>query len=110
MKDVAIDLEELSDAEFVAKYNKTKEEIKAALGESVAGDDHVNRNEKLKRMGAKPLSILDKFKIMPSQAKAMTKGDSEDDLLHYNKMKSTNEDAQFNEDMVQMRRIAGLIK
>ena len=110
MKDVAIDLEELSDAEFVAKYNKTKEEIKAALGESVAGDDHVNRGEKLKRMGAKELSTLDKLKIMPSQLKAFAKGDSEDDLLHYNKMKSTNKDAQFNEDMIQMRRIAGLIK
>jgi hypothetical protein len=82
--------------------------MRAALAEGF--DDHVNKDEKLKRMGAKELSTLDKLKIMPSQIKAFTKGDSEDDLLHYNKMKSTNEDAQFNEDMIQMRRIAGLIK
>lgn len=52
------------------------------------GSDHVNRDEKLKRMGAKPLSTLDKLKIMPHQAKAMTQGDSEDDLVNYNKMKA----------------------
>ena len=109
VKDVAIDLKQLTDAEFVAKYNKTKEEIKAALGENV-GDDVVNRDVKMKRMGAKPLSIADKFKIMPSQAKAMTRGDSEDDLLHYNKLKSktTNEETEFNEAIEQMRKIAGL--
>jgi hypothetical protein len=108
MKEVDMDLTELSDEEFQAKYNKSKEEMKAALAEGY--EDHVNKDEKLKRMGAKELSTLDKLKIMPSQMKAFAKGDSEDDLLHYNKMKSTNEDAQFNEDMIQMRRIAGLIK
>lgn len=120
VKDVAIDLKQLTDAEFVAKYNKTKEEVKATLGEDqynddysmeeAVGDDVVNRDVKMKRMGAKPLSIADKFKIMPSQAKAMTKGDSEDDLLHYNKLKSktTNEEAEFNEAIEQMRKIAGL--
>jgi hypothetical protein len=100
MKDVAIDLEELSDAEFVAKYNKTKEEIKAALGESVAGDDHVNKDEKLKRMGAKPLNFLDKLKTIPRGIKAIAKDEPEDDVSLYNK--------QFDEDIEQMRRIAGL--
>lgn len=99
VKDVAIDLEQLSDAEFKQKYGKTKEEIKAALGESSVGDDHVNRDEKLKRMGAKPLSVLDKLKTIPQGAKAWAKGDSEDDLVLYNKSKSSLEE---------MRRLAGL--
>jgi hypothetical protein len=38
--------------------------------------------------------------MMPRQAKAMAKGDSEDDLVNYNK--------QFNEEIAQMRKIAGL--
>jgi hypothetical protein len=100
VKEVEMDLKDLSDAEFVAKYKKTKAEMKAALSEGM--EDYVNRDEKLKRMGAKELSVKDKLKIMPSQAKAMAKGDSEDDLVHYNK--------QFKEDLDQMRRIAGLIK
>jgi hypothetical protein len=108
IKEVDMDLKDLTDEEFRAKYSKSKEEMKAALAEGY--DDVVDKDEKMKRMGAKELSTLDKLKIMPSQMKAFAKGDSEDDLLHYNKMKSTNEDAQFNEDMIQMRRIAGLIK
>ena len=78
----------------------TKEEIKAALGESVAGDDHVNRDEKLKRMGAKPLGMLDKLKGIKHGFDAARKGESEDELKLYNK--------QFKEDIEQMRRIAGL--
>jgi hypothetical protein len=64
------------------------------------GDDYVNKNVKMKRMGAKELSTLDKVKIMPNQMKAMAKGDSEDDLIAYNK--------QFDEDIAQMRKIAGI--
>jgi len=64
------------------------------------GDDYVNKDEKLKRMGAKELSPLDKARIMPSQMKAMSKGDDEGDLTAYNK--------QFNEEIAQMRRIAGI--
>ena len=52
------------------------------------GDDHVNKDVKMKRMGAKPLSTLDKLKMMPRQMKAMAQGDSEDDLVNYNKMKA----------------------
>jgi hypothetical protein len=99
VKDIDLDLKELSDEEFKAKHGKTKEEMRAALAEGI-GQDHVNRDEKLKRMGAKELSVKDKLKMMPSQAKAAVKGDSEDDLVHYNK--------QFKEDLDQMRRIAGL--
>lgn len=143
MKDVDIDLKELSDAEFVAKYNKTKKEMKAALGESVAGDDHVDKDVKMKRMGAKPLGMMDKLKGIKHGFDAARKGESEDELKLYNKSKSSleetsdeqkleryhelikqgmdpddaevevfndegDEDAQFNEDMAQMRRIAGL--
>jgi hypothetical protein len=99
MKEVAMDLEELSDEEFQAKYGKSKEEMQAALAEG-QGDDYVNRDEKMKRMGAKPLSTLDKLKMMPSQMRSMARGDSEDDLVNYNK--------QFNEEIAQMRKIAGL--
>ena len=64
------------------------------------GDDYVNKDEKMKRMGARELSTLDKVKIMPSQMKAMAKGDDESDLTAYNK--------QFNEEIAQMRKIAGI--
>jgi hypothetical protein len=97
VKEVAIDLEQLSDTEFYGKYGKTKEEVKATLGE---GDDHVNRDEKLKRMGAKPLGMLDKLKGIKHGFDAARKGESEDELKLYNK--------QFKEDIEQMRRIAGL--
>jgi hypothetical protein len=87
----------MQDAEHVAK-------------ESIAGDDHVNKDVKMKRMGAKELGIADKFKIMPSQMQAMKKGDSENDLLHYNKLQAKNPMAEdeFNEAITQMRKIAGL--
>jgi len=98
VKELEMDLEELTEAEFVAKYNKTKAEMKKALSEAV-GDDYVNKDEKLKRAGAKPLSSLDKFKIMPKQAKAAFTGDSEDDLVNYNKSKSG---------LAEMRKLAGL--
>jgi len=99
VKEVATDLEELTDEEFKAKYGKTKEEMKQALSET-QGQDYVNKSEKLKRMGAKELGMMDKLKNIPRGMKAMTKGDSEDELVLYNK--------QFKEDLEQMRRIAGL--
>ena len=101
MKDIDIDLKELSDIEFYGKYGKTKEEIQATLGEDVrAGDDHVDRDVKMKRMGAKPLGMLDKLKGIKQGWDAARKGESEDELKLYNK--------QFKEDIEQMRRIAGL--
>jgi hypothetical protein len=66
------------------------------------GDDYVNKDEKLKRMGAKEPGAFDKIKMMPKQMKAAFTGDSEDDLVNYNK--------QFNEELAQMRRIAGIGK
>ena len=99
MKEVDMDLTELSDEEFQAKYGKSKEEMKAALAENV-GDDVVNKDEKLKRMGAKPLGMLDKLKTIPQGMRAMAKDEPEDDVSLYNK--------QFKEDIEQMRRIAGL--
>jgi len=91
MKEVAMDIEELSNKQFYAKYKMSKEEMKAKLAEG-QGDDYVNKDVKMKRMGAKPLSTLDKLKMMPRQAKAMARGDSEDDLLNYNQSKSTLEE------------------
>jgi hypothetical protein len=98
MKEVDMDLTELSDEEFQAKYNKSKEEMKAALAEGY--EDHVNKDEKLKRMGAKPLSFKDKLKTIPQGIKAIAKDEPEDDVSLYNK--------QFNEELAQMRKIAGL--
>jgi hypothetical protein len=99
VKELEMDLKDLTDAEFVAKYKKTKAEMQAGLSEN-QGQDYVNKDVKMKRMGAKELSTLDKLKMMPRQAKAMARGDSEDDLVNYNK--------QFNEEIAQMRKIAGL--
>jgi len=98
MKEVAMDIEELSNKQFYAKYKMSKDDMKAKLAEG-QGDDYVNKDEKLKRMGAKPLGMLDKLKTIPQGAKAWAKGDSEDDLELYNKSKSTVEE---------MRRLAGL--
>jgi hypothetical protein len=66
--------------------------------------DYVNRDEKLKRMGAKPLSTMDKLKIMPRQAKAMARGDSEDDLVNYNKSKATVKE----EELLRIKQLAGV--
>jgi hypothetical protein len=92
-------------------YHIKKLNAERVANESVAGDDHVNKDVKMKRMGAKELDIADKFKIMPSQMQAMKKGDSENDLLHYNKLQAKNTVAEneFNEAIEQMRKIAGLI-
>jgi hypothetical protein len=109
MSDMDIDVSELTDQEFLEKYNHTKQQAidgdwenhyeSEPTDESI-GDDYVNKDEKLKRMGAKPLSFKDKLKTIPQGMKAIAKGEPEDDVSLYNK--------QFNEDIAQMRRIAGL--
>ena len=99
MKDISFDIDELSNKQFYAKYKMSKEAMQSKLAEG-QGDDVVNKDEKLKRMGAKPLGMLDKLKTIPQGIKAMAKGEPEDDVSLYNK--------QFNEDIAQMRRIAGL--
>ena len=115
MSEMDLDLDDLTDREFVTKYGHSKQEAMnnnwlydhpESMPDSVdeaIGDDAMTpqqKNIKMKRMGAKELSTLDKIKIMPSQMKAMAKGDSEDDLVAYNK--------QFNEEIAQMRKIAGI--
>ena len=67
------------------------------------GDDHVNKDVKMKRMGAKPLSTLDKLKMMPRQMKAMAQGDSEDDLVNYNKMKARRNESIEGDNMATLR-------
>ena len=109
----AYELEDPKHPDFVKNYEEYKSthpdakladfiaHLRSRKNESVAGDDHVNKDIKMKRMGAKELSISDKFKIMPSQYQAMKKGDSENDLLHYNKLQAKNP-------MAEMKRLAGL--
>ena len=118
----AYELDDPKHPDFVKNYEEYKSThpdakladfiayLRSRKNESVAGDDHVNKDVKMKRMGAKELSISDKFKIMPSQYQAMKKGDSENDLLHYNKLqaKNTVAETEFNEAIEQMRKIAGL--
>ena len=112
MSEMDLDLDDLTDREFVTKYGHSKQEamnndwlydhpesMPDPVDEAI-GDDYVNKDEKMKRMGARDLSTLDKVKIMPSQMKAMAKGDDESDLTAYNK--------QFNEEIAQMRKIAGI--
>ena len=109
MSDMDIDVSELTDQEFLEKYNHTKQQAidgdwenhyeSEPTDESI-GDDYVNKDEKLKRMGAKDLNFLDKLKTIPHGIKAIAKDEPEDDVSLYNK--------QFNEDIEQMRKIAGL--
>jgi hypothetical protein len=99
VNELEMDLKDLTDAEFVAKYKKTKAEMQAGLSEN-QGQDYVNKDVKMKRMGAKPLSFKDKLKTIPQGIKAMAKSEPEDDVSLYNK--------QFNEEIEQMLRIAGL--
>jgi hypothetical protein len=120
----AYELDDPKHPDFVKNYQEFKAKnpdgkledfiahLRSRKNESVAGDDHVNKDVKMKRMGAKELGIADKFKIMPSQMQAMKKGDSENDLLHYNKLqaKNTVAETEFNEAITQMRKIAGLQK
>lgn len=108
----AYELDDPKHPDFVKNYEEFKAKnpdakladfiahLRSRKNESVAGDDHVNKDEKLKRMGAKELGIMDKLKNIPRGMKAMAKGDSEDDLVLYNK--------QFKEEIEQMRKIAGL--
>ena len=100
-------VDEIGSSDVSIWVNQVIRCLEDEVDESI-GDDYVNKDEKMKRMGAKDLSVLDKIKIMPSQMKAMAKGDSEDDLVHYNKLKS--EDVQYNESISQMRKIAGIGK
>jgi hypothetical protein len=118
----AYELDDPKHPDFVKNYEEYKSKnpdakladfiahLRSRKNESIAGDDHVNKDVKMKRMGAKELSTLDKIKMMPSQIKSMAKGDSEDDLLHYNKLQSKNPmaETEFNEAIEQMRKIAGL--
>lgn len=106
VKEVATDIEELSNKQFYAKYKMSKEDMKAKLAEG-QGDDYVNKDEKLKRAGAKELSTWDKIKMMPRQAKAMAKGDSEDDLVNYNQSKARLEETS---DEAKLERYHELIK
>ena len=113
MSDMDIDVSDLTDQEFLEKYNHTKQQamdgdwenhyepetMPEPTDESI-GDDYVNKDEKMKRMGAKPLSTLDKLKTIPHGIKAIAKDEPEDDVSLYNK--------QFNEELAQMRKIAGL--
>ena len=73
------------------------------------GDDYVNKDVKMKRMGAKPLSLADKLKTIPQGAKAWKKGESEDDLQLYNKSKATNESKESKTNVLtEMKKLAGL--
>ena len=56
------------------------------------GDDYVNRDEKLKRAGAKELSMMDKLKTIPQGMKAFAKGEPEDDVSLYNKSRASLEE------------------
>ena len=66
------------------------------------GQDYVDRDEKLKRAGAKELGMMDKLKNIPRGMKAMAKGEPEDDVSLYNKSKATKED------ILDIKRLAGL--
>lgn len=101
IKNIDLDIKELSDAEFEEKYGKTKEEMKASLSEAV-GDDYVNKKEKLAKAGAHRApkqpeqSFMDKVKSTAKGAKAWVQG--KDDSMY-----ESEED-----NLAEMRRLAGL--
>lgn len=101
MKEVDMDLKDLSDEEFQAKYKMSKDAMKAKLAEAV-GDDYVNKKEKLARAGAHRApkqpeqSFMDKVKSTAKGAKAWVQG--KDDSMY------ESDDNELNE----MLRIAGL--
>lgn len=68
---------------------KTEKLAKEEVVNEAIGTDHVNKDEKLKRAGAKPLSVVDKLKGIKHGFAAARKGESEDELKLYNKSKST---------------------
>jgi hypothetical protein len=101
MKEVAMDIEELSNKQFYAKYKMSKDDMKAKLAEG-QGDDYVNKKEKLARAGAHRApkqpeqSFMDKVKSTAKGAKAWVQG--KDDSMY------ESDDNELNE----MLRIAGL--
>jgi hypothetical protein len=101
MKEVATDIEELSNKQFYAKYKMSKDDMKAKLAEDV-NVDYVNKKEKLAKAGAHRApkqpeqSFMDKVKDIGRGAKAWVKG--EDDSMY------ESDDTELNE----MLRIAGL--
>jgi hypothetical protein len=101
VKEVAIDLEQLTDEEFQAKYGKSKEDMKAALSET-QGQDYVNKKEKLAKAMAHRAprqpeqSFMDKVKSTAKGAKAWVQG--KDDSMY-----ESQED-----NLAEMRRLAGL--
>lgn len=75
------------------KDNEPEPDFDQEYNDESIGSDHVDSDEKMKRMGAKSLSTKDKLKMMPDQMRAMARGDSEDDLANYNKMKAKRNEA-----------------
>ena len=100
MKEVDMDLKDLSDEEFQTKYKMSKDDMKAKLAEAV-GDDYVNKKEKLAKAMAhrapkKPeQSMLDKVKDIGKGAKAWVQG--KDDSMY-----------ESDDNLAEMRRLAGL--
>jgi hypothetical protein len=101
MKEVAMDIEELSNKQFYAKYKMSKDEMKAKLAEGV-NVDYVNKKEKLARAGAHRAprqpeqSFMDKVKSTAKGAKAWVQG--KDDSMYESEENS----------LAEMRRLAGL--
>jgi hypothetical protein len=89
LDDLMAEFEELTkgdDADTEPDHDFDQEYNDESIGNDVMTPQQ--KDVKMKRMGAKPLSTLDKLKMMPRQMKAMAQGDSEDDLVNYNKMKA----------------------
>jgi len=118
MKDLDIDLKQLTDTEFYEKYGKTKEEVKATLGEDqynddysmeeAVGDDYMAKDkyahyQKMKNVGAKPRepeqSTKEKVLRTLKGAKAWVQG--KDDSVYESVQSKTNV-------LTEMRKLAGL--
>jgi hypothetical protein len=100
MKEVATDIEELSNKQFYAKYKMSKDDMKAKLAEDV-NVDYVNKKEKLAKAGAHRApkqpeqSFMDKVKSTAKGAAAWVQG--KDDSMY-----------ESDENLAEMRKLAGL--
>ena len=97
-----------------AQDKKYYDYLARTLGEELeevrTGDDHVNKDVKMKRMGAKPLGIMDKLKGIKQGFDAARKGESEDELKLYNKSKSGVQEGEGESDEAKLERYHELIK
>lgn len=85
------------------------DELDQDMDEAV-GDDVVNKDVKMKRMGAKELSLKDKLKTIPQGIKSWKRGEPEDDVSLYNKTFNKVSESKQSKDniLTEIKKLSGL--